>query len=91
MKPCCLAAQLYEEDGYNGAILYLEEWESEPEFREHLRSELYRRVLAAIDLSSSKPEVCFCQVSTVQGLELVRQIRHSPHDTEAVTRKAQSK
>jgi quinol monooxygenase YgiN len=74
-KSSCLAAQVYEEDGYPAAILYLEEWESEPDFRAHVRSDLYRRVLAAIDLSKSLPELSFYHVSASQGLELVQQIR----------------
>ena len=83
-KPCCLAVQVYEEDGHTGAILYTEEWDSEPEFCDHVRSELYRRVLAAIDISKSAPELCFYRVSVTQGLELVDQIRNSPRRTEAV-------
>ena len=74
-EPSCAAAQVYEEDGPEAAVLYVEEWNSESEFPDHLRSELYRRVLAAIDLSKSAPEVCFYTVSDVQGLELVQQIR----------------
>ena len=71
----CVGVHLYEEVGAEAAVLYVEEWESEPEFREHARSALYRRVLAAIDLSSSTPEVCFYHVSTVEGLELIQQLR----------------
>jgi quinol monooxygenase YgiN len=74
-EPSCSAAQVYEEDSPEAAILYVEEWESESEFRDHVRSDLYRRILAAIDLSKSSPEVKFFQVSNVQGLELVEQIR----------------
>ena len=74
-EPSCSAAQVYEEDSPETAILYVEEWNSESEFRDHVRSELYRRVLAAIDLSKSTPEVCFYNVSSVQGLELVQEIR----------------
>ena len=59
------------------AILYVEEWTSESDFRDHVRSELYRRILAAIDLSKSAPEVCIYQFSNVQGLELIQQIRES--------------
>jgi quinol monooxygenase YgiN len=76
-EPSCSASQVYEEDGPDAAILYVEEWGSESEFRDHVQSELYRRILAAIDLSKSAPEVCFYNVSTVQGLELVQQIRES--------------
>ena len=76
-EPSCSASQVYEEDGPAQAILYVEEWKSESEFRDHVRSNLYRRILAAIDLSKSSPEVCFYTVSSVQGLELVQQIRES--------------
>jgi quinol monooxygenase YgiN len=76
-EPSCSAAQVYEEDGPEQAILYVEEWGSESEFRDHVRSALYRRILAAIDLSKSAPEISFYNVSTVQGLELVQQIRES--------------
>jgi quinol monooxygenase YgiN len=84
VKPGCLAVQIYEEDGCDGAILYTEEWDSEPEFSNHVRSELYRRVLATIDISKSAPELCFYRVSTAQGLELVDQLRNSPRSTGAV-------
>jgi hypothetical protein len=79
-----LKAQVYVEDGRNDTILYTEEWDSEEEFCEHMRSELYRRILAAMDISKSAPELCFYQVSATQGLELVYQIRNSPRSTGAV-------
>ena len=82
-EPSCSASQVYEEDGPGAAILYVEEWESESEFREHVGSELYRRVLAAVDLSKSAPEVRFYHVSNVQGLELVQQIRDSSGEAAA--------
>jgi quinol monooxygenase YgiN len=83
VKPCCLAAQVYVEDGHNGAILYTEEWDSEEDFCEHVKSELYRRILAAMDISKSAPELCFYRVSMTHGLELVHQIRNSPRRTGA--------
>ena len=84
VKPCCLTAQVYVEEGHNDTILYTEEWDSDAEFCEHMRSELYRRVLAAMDISKSAPELRFYKVSTAQGLELVSQIRNSPRSTGAV-------
>ena len=74
-EPSCLASQVYEEDGPESAILYVEEWNSESEFRDHVRSELYRRILAAIDLSKSAPEIGIYQISNVQGLEFIQQMR----------------
>jgi quinol monooxygenase YgiN len=76
-EPSCSASQVYEEDGPEAAILYVEEWKSESEFQDHVRSSLYRRILAAIDLSKSAPEIGIYQISNVQGLELIQQIRES--------------
>ncbi len=89
VKPSCLAARVYQEQGADAAILYIEEWESEPEFCEHVRSDLYRRILAAIDICKSAPELCFYNVSAPQGLELVHQIR-SPGGTAYADAKTQA-
>ena len=88
VEPSCSAAQVYEEDGPEAAILYVEEWAAESEFRDHVRSELYRRILAAIDLSRSAPEVSFYHVSKVQDLELVQQIRDSSGGAPAAAARA---
>ena len=73
--PGCMACRIYEEDGPEKAILYYERWTSWAAFQEHVRSELYRRVLAALDLSSQPPEVCVHHVSTTDGIDLLRQVR----------------
>ncbi len=75
VKPSCLAVQVCQEEGPDAAILYLEEWDSETEFCEHVKSELYRRILAVIDISDAAPELCFYRVSAVEGLELLQKIR----------------
>jgi quinol monooxygenase YgiN len=77
VKPSCLAVQLYQEEGPDAAILYIEEWDADPEFCLHVKSELYRRVLAAIDASKEAPELCFYRVSQVEGFELLQKIRGS--------------
>ena len=75
VTPHCVACQLYEEYGDREAVLYIEQWDSKLEFQEHVRSEPYRRILAAIELSKTPPELCFHQVSATEGLELVHRLR----------------
>ena len=74
VKPHCLSCRLYVEDDVESALLYTEEWDSEPDFRAHLRSEFYRRILAAMDLSKSAPELRFQEVGVTHGLELVQEL-----------------
>jgi quinol monooxygenase YgiN len=74
-QPGCTACQIYQQDDPDHAVLFLEGWASEDAFKEHIRSEGYRRILAAVELSDQPPEVCFHQVSATHGMELIQQIR----------------
>jgi quinol monooxygenase YgiN len=56
-------------------ILYAEQWKSEDALYEHIRSSAYRRVLAAIELSSRPPDVIFHFVSQSKGMELIQTLR----------------
>ncbi len=74
-QPHCQSCGVYEEDGFAEAVLYVERWDSEPEFERHVRSELYRRVLAAFELSNKAPEIKFDYVSKSRGMDLIEALR----------------
>ena len=74
-QPGCQGCQIFEEDGPDQAIVLCEEWSSPTAFHEHVRSDMYRRVLAALELASHPPEVCVHHVSTTEGMELIQQLR----------------
>jgi quinol monooxygenase YgiN len=76
-QPGCLSCHIYEEHGPEESIVYCESWETEAALQEHIRSDLYLSVLAACELSRSEPEVCFHEISSTHGLELVHQLRGS--------------
>lgn len=73
--PGCLACEIYEEQGSRSAVVFVERWESAEALEEHLRSETYRRILGAIELSESTPEIRFEHVSSSEGLELIARAR----------------
>ena len=74
-QPGCLACHIYEEQGSEPAIVLVERWETQPALEAHLRSEAYRRVLGAVELSGSPPEVSFDYVSATDGIELIERSR----------------
>jgi hypothetical protein len=45
------------------------------ELHRHIQSPLYLQILAAIDLASELPEICFQEVASSQGLELIEALR----------------
>jgi len=80
-QPGCVAFRVYEEQGPEGAIVLVERWESGTALEAHLRSESYRRILGAIELSGGPPEISFDHVSATEGLELIERARGSDEAT----------
>jgi len=74
-QPGCAACDILDEQGPETAIVLLERWETEEALETHLRSEAYRRILGAIELSGGQPDVRFEHVSSSEGLELVERLR----------------
>jgi len=74
-QPGCASCHVYEEEGPEPAVVLVERWDTEAAFEAHLRSEAYRRILGAIELSSSAPEICFDHVSQSEGIERIERAR----------------
>jgi quinol monooxygenase YgiN len=74
-QPGCIACHVYEESLPAQAILLVDRWESQAALEAHLRSEIYRHILGAIELSGGPPEVCFDHVSATEGMDLIERSR----------------
>ena len=74
-QPGCTACHIYEEQGPEPAVVLVERWESQAALEAHIRSETYRRILDAIELSGDPPEVSFDYVSATDGMELIERSR----------------
>jgi quinol monooxygenase YgiN len=75
-QPGCEACDIYFEQGPDSAILFIERWDSEEALETHLRSDSYRRILGAIELSGTRPDIRFEHVSSSEGLELIERSRN---------------
>jgi quinol monooxygenase YgiN len=76
VRPGCLGCWLYEGASLQHHILYGEQWTSEEELCIHIRSDLYRRILASLELSSQRPEVSFHYTTKSKGIELIEEVRN---------------
>jgi quinol monooxygenase YgiN len=84
VRPGCLGCWIQEEGSLQNPVLYGEHWASEMDLYDHIRSDLYRRVLAAMEFSRRAPEVQFHYVSGSRGLELIQAVRGQPGSTAAL-------
>jgi quinol monooxygenase YgiN len=73
----CKSYHIYSEQGQEPAVVLVERWESKATLEAHIRSEIYRRILGAIELAGGPPEVSFEVVSASEGMELVERLRRS--------------
>ena len=71
---CLDCAILVDSDG-TGAVCYLEKWRTYDALQQHLRSALFDRVLAAMELSHQPPDVMFYDATEAGSLGLVEQAR----------------
>jgi len=75
LKSGCIDCAVYTDQGEAQMILYLEQWESRKSLDRHIRSELYFRVLSAMELAGEPPEIYFHEVLDTIGLEYVKSLR----------------
>ena len=80
-QPGCRACHIYEEQGPEPAVVLVERWESQETLEAHLRSETYRRILGAIELSGAPPEIRFESVSATEGMDLIERSRAPEGET----------
>ena len=73
--PGCLSCNIYQDLENPNMLTLIEEWESRASLDRHVRSDEFRRILAAIDLASEPPEIRFCSVASTSGIELIEEIR----------------
>jgi quinol monooxygenase YgiN len=71
-QPGCLSSNIYQNLLANNIIIYVEVWKNKTSLFKHIRSPLYRSVLAAIDMSCELPDIKFSAVSNVDGIELIK-------------------
>jgi len=77
VQPGCLRCDLYRDAEDQGVITLVEEWGSQAELDCRLRSEDYRAVLAAIELSREPPRIHFDTVIRRAGPEIVAAARRT--------------
>jgi quinol monooxygenase YgiN len=71
----CDGCSVSVEVGEGGAVCYTEWWRDREALDQHLRSALYTRVLATMELSFMPPVVEFFEATKAGGLNLVETAR----------------
>ena len=76
-QPGCTSCRIYQEDDPESAIVFVERWASDEALRTHLRSDIYQRILGAVELSAGRPDISFEHVSATEGIEVIERSRNA--------------
>ncbi|MBP7864554.1 MAG: antibiotic biosynthesis monooxygenase [Acidobacteria bacterium] len=71
----CMDCAVFEQSGNEKAILYLDQWRTPEDLRLHIQSNLFHRLLLAMELGSRAPELSFYEVSDTRGLSWIQELR----------------
>lgn len=70
----CLSYRLYEDVENSNALFLVEEWKTQKDLDNHIRSDNQRRLLVLMDFLSEKPELRFNTVLKTAGMELIEDV-----------------
>ena len=74
-QPGCISMAFYQDTDEIDSMILLEEWADWKSLESHIRSESYRNILELMELSSEQPEIKFCEVSNIEGMEVIEKLR----------------
>ena len=74
-QPGCISIAFYQDTDSPGTLMLLEEWQDWRSIENHIRSDSYLSILELMELSSTPPEIKFCSVSDIQGMEVLERLR----------------
>ncbi len=70
----CLHCGFYSNTQNDDELILLEKWESEEAMEKHIRSNDFRKIIAAMETVIEPPEITFLTVASTEGMELVERI-----------------
>ena len=71
----CRTWDLWVDAAASGSVLVEQRWEERADLERYMRSELFRRLMVALELADRPPEVAFFDVAAEAGMEWAASVR----------------
>jgi len=68
------ASRIWRDTDESGDLLLVEEWEQPEDLERHIRGPVFRRLLAVLELSRTRPDVLFVRGAQVRGIDWVQEV-----------------
>ena len=73
-QPGCLHCELFGSTQNDDQLLLLEKWDSQESLEQHIKSDEFRNVMAAMDSACEPPKINFYESDSLGGMDLVENI-----------------
>jgi quinol monooxygenase YgiN len=74
-EPNCIFTRLYRDYNESEIFMIEELWSSDNDLNRHLQSDVYRRILLAIEMADAPPEIRFDTIIQQSGVEAIKKVR----------------
>jgi quinol monooxygenase YgiN len=71
----CLSCRIFQEVSTPQAFCYQAQWKSQTDLLRHIRTDHYKRLLALVEMGTTRPLVEFHTVTETTGLDLIERTR----------------
>ena len=69
----CISSQVWQ-NHTTSEVMLSEEWESMEDIMIHISSRLFKRMLAALEMSAEKPAVSYVDCEKIRGMDLIEEV-----------------
>ena len=73
-QPGCLHCDFFGSTQNDDILILLEKWETQETLNQHIKSDEFLKVLAAMDTACEPPEISFYGIDSCAGMELVEKV-----------------
>jgi quinol monooxygenase YgiN len=70
-QPGCLHCELFCSTQNDDQLFLLEKWDSQKNLEQHIKSDEFRKVMAAMDSACEPPKIRFYETSSLGGMDLL--------------------
>jgi quinol monooxygenase YgiN len=74
-RAACVDCRVFEQPVGERAVLYFDQWLSIEDLTQHIQSELFLRMLVAMELAVLRPEINFHEIIATRDLSWVKALR----------------
>ena len=73
--PGCIGCSVAADIGNRGTVRYMEEWLTEDDLRQRIRSDTFVQLVTLIDDAPQPPRIEFALANKIRGLDFVEEVR----------------